>query len=231
MAADDVAVDLELVQAVDASGSVDPDEWQLQLNGVAAAVRDPEVLTAIKSGAHGRIAVAVMAWADATLDKDETDWFLIDSSDSAEAFAKAVEHFPRRVEGGTGIGSALAAAVRLMLYNQYAGARQVVDVSGDGTETPSREEATILLPSGVAMADAYNVTVNGLAITNEVGDLDEYYRSNVATGPGHFVMKAKNYVDFRVAIREKLLREISPDIAEGPSASELALAGSDPSLR
>ena len=37
-------VDLELVLAVDASGSVDEEEFRLQLSGIAAAFRDPDCL-------------------------------------------------------------------------------------------------------------------------------------------------------------------------------------------
>ena len=224
-AADALEVDLELVQAVDASGSVDNDEWRLELDGIAAAIRAPDVLGAIKAGRNGRIAVALMAWADATRQQDISDWFVIDSPASAEAFASAVERFPRRVGGGTGIGSAIAESIRNMHYAPYRAGRQVVDVSGDGSETPAREEASILLPTAIAMANAFAVTVNGLAITVQEPDLEAYYRANVATGPGHFVLRCDRYADYRRAIHMKLLRELSPDVA----AAQLHLAsGSGP---
>jgi Protein of unknown function (DUF1194) len=206
-------VDLQLVQAVDASGSVEPDEWALELNGIAAAFRAADVLAAIKAGPTGRIAVDLMAWADSTIQQDDSGWFVIDSSESAERFARVVETFPRRVEGGTGIGSAIAEAIRLMHYSDFDGARQIVDVSGDGQETKSREEATILLPSGIAMADAFGVTVNGLAITVREHDLADYYRAHVVTGPAHFVLTANTYADYHRAIHAKLLRELSPSVA------------------
>lgn len=208
-----VRVDLQLVQAIDASGSVEPEEWQLQLEGIAAAIRAPDVLAAIKAGSTGRIAVDLMAWADSTRQQDDSGWYLIDSAETAERFARVVETFPRRVEGGTGIGSAIAEAIRLMHYSDYDSARQIVDVSGDGEETKSREEASILLPSGIAMADAFGVTVNGLAITVHEPGLAEYYRANVATGPGHFVIVANAYADYRRAMHAKLLRELSPAVA------------------
>ncbi len=211
-----LTVDLQLVQAVDASGSVEPAEWQLELDGIAAAVRAPDVLAAIQAGRTGRIAIDLMVWADSTRQQDDSGWYVIDSAASAERFALVVESFPRRVEGGTGIGSAIAEAIRLMHYSNYVAARQIVDVSGDGQETKSREEATILLPSGIAMADAFGVTVNGLAITAHEPDLADYYRDNVVTGPGHFVIVANRYADFRRAMHAKLLRELSPAIAQLP---------------
>ena len=81
-------VDVELVQAIDASASVDDEEWRLQLAGIAAAFRDKEVLAAIKAGRTGRIAVALMSWADAAIPKDASDWFIIDSVESADTFAR-----------------------------------------------------------------------------------------------------------------------------------------------
>lgn len=206
-------VDLELVLAVDASGSVDDTEYQLQIQGIAEAFRDEAVQSAIGSGPNGRIAVAIVIWADATLPKDESSWFVVGDRPSALTFADAVSQFPRRVEGGTGIGSAVAYSVRLIADNRFTAPRRVVDVSGDGVETPAREDLTILLPQARMMANAHDVVVNGLAIINEVHDLDDYYRDNVIIGHDSFVMKSRNYEDFKEAIRSKLLREISARIA------------------
>jgi hypothetical protein len=206
-------VDLELVLAVDASGSVDDTEYQLQIQGIAEAFRDEAVHSAIASGPSGRIAVAVVIWADATLPKDESSWFIIGDRPSALTFADAVSQFPRRVEGGTGIGAAVAYSVRLLVDNRFTAPRRVVDVSGDGVETPAREDLTILLPQARLIANAHDVVVNGLAIINEVHDLDQYYRDNVIIGHDSFVIKSRNYEDFREAIRSKLLREISARIA------------------
>lgn len=52
-------VDLELVLAMDASGSISNSEYILQLEGTAAAFRDPAVQSAINSGPTGKIAVSV----------------------------------------------------------------------------------------------------------------------------------------------------------------------------
>src|SRR5690606_33980476 len=57
------AVDLELVLAVDVSGSIDEEEAILQRKGYIEALNHPQVLAAIKSGYHGRIAVIYIEWA------------------------------------------------------------------------------------------------------------------------------------------------------------------------
>jgi hypothetical protein len=56
------AVDLQLVLAVDASGSVDQQRFELQRQGYMAAFRDPRVLGAIRSGATQAIAVTMVQW-------------------------------------------------------------------------------------------------------------------------------------------------------------------------
>jgi hypothetical protein len=211
-------VDVALVQACDTSGSVESREWRLELDGIAAAFRDPTVLAAIKAGPKGRIVAAIMTWADASRPKDMSNWYVIDSAESAEAFAKLVEKFPRRPEGGTGIGSGLAEAVRMILNNGFNASRQIVDISGDGSETPPRE-AAVRLPEAISTADAYGVTVNGLAIVNQEPDIENYYRDHVVTGPGHFVIRADDYKYFAAAYRLKLLRELSAIISdEAPPA-------------
>ena len=55
-------VDVELVLAVDVSGSVDGGEQELQRAGLAAAFRDPEVVDAIRALPLG-VAVALVVWA------------------------------------------------------------------------------------------------------------------------------------------------------------------------
>lgn len=200
-------VDLELVLAVDASGSVNDDEYRLQLIGIAHGFRDPAVRKAIRSGPAKAIAVNLLVWAEPQVPKDMTGWFVIASDDDAERFASAVENFPRRQTGSTAIGEGIAAALRSLAANGIAGTREVVDVSGDGRESVARE-FTVLVDQARTMAIARGVVINGLAIQNEVSDLADYYRRNVQAGPESFVMAAKDYEDFAEAMRRKLLREI-----------------------
>ena len=55
---------------------------------------------------------------------------------------------------------------------------------------------------------AAGITINGLTILNEWPTLDSYFESNVAGGPGHFVVPAADYGAYGEAILRKLLREI-----------------------
>src|SRR5437762_3109846 len=66
-------VDLELVLAADASGSVNDDEYRLQLIGIARAFRDPVVRKAIRSGPAKSIAVNLLVWAEPQVPKDRSE--------------------------------------------------------------------------------------------------------------------------------------------------------------
>ncbi len=205
----DEPVDLELVLAIDASSSVDPTEWTLQQQGYAEAFRDPDIQAAIASGPNKRVALAVVVWADATVPRWDGPWFLLTSPDDSDRFSDFMANLPRIPEGGTGIGMGVAAAIHKLERNGFTSPREVVDVSGDGRETPPRENV-VLMPMAHALAEARGVTVNGLAIINEEDlSLETWYRDNVIAGPGSFVMTATNYSNFATAIKKKLLKEIT----------------------
>ena len=203
----DEIVDLELVLAIDASSSVDDNEWALQMQGYATAFRDQRVQAAIVSGPLKSIAVGIVVWADATVPRWRSDWFLLAGPADAELLAAYMAALPRMAEGGTGIGAGLAAAVRMLDRNGFEAPRQTVDVSGDGRETPPRE-TVVLIPQANAMAWARGVTVNGLAIVNEDLALETWYRDNVIAGQGSFVITAATFEDFAEAIVMKLIKEI-----------------------
>src|ERR1044071_5384740 len=57
-----IMVDLQLVLAVDASGSVSTYRFELQRRGYVAALRNPRVIGAILSGGTRSIAVSMMQW-------------------------------------------------------------------------------------------------------------------------------------------------------------------------
>ena len=55
--------DILLVLAVDASGSISDDRWDLERRGYADAFRDPELIRVIRSGPVGAIAVTLVQWS------------------------------------------------------------------------------------------------------------------------------------------------------------------------
>ena len=199
-------VDVELVIAVDSSASIDDREFFLQMTGIAQAFRDPEVIAAITSGPYRRVAVAAIFWAESGYPSDITPWYVLADAASAERFAGLMERWPRRIAGGTGIGTALLNGVKQLDYNAFEGKRRIIDISGDGRETTMRD-FYITSPQARAMAISRGITVNGLAILNDEPDLDLYYRDEVTGGPDSFVMVAREIEDFAEAMRRKLIRE------------------------
>ncbi len=172
--AKDVAVDLELVLAVDISGSIDEVEARLQREGYVNAIIHPDVLEAIKGGMLRRIAVTYIEWAglyQTTL----VDWHLIEDERSAAIFAQKLLEAPIFTSAWTSISGAINYALPLFQKNGYSGVRQVIDLSGDG---PNNEGE--MMPAARDRAVAAGVTVNGLPIVNDRPS--PYDRSGVAVG-------------------------------------------------
>ena len=207
--AEEIAVDLELVLAVDASGSVDETEYQLQMQGLAQALQSPAVLDAIAQGNLKRIAVVVVIWAEGNRPKEALPWALIDGADAAAAYGAFVMQAPRSLpNGGTGIGKALFFAAQQFEQNGFVAPRQVIDLSGDGRET-APADWSLGPEEGRAYARSKGVVINALAIENEDPELSDYYSRFVISGTGAFVMAASDYQSFAAALERKLMREIS----------------------
>jgi hypothetical protein len=200
----DAKVDVALVLAIDCSYSVDSGEHRLQMEGFGAALQSPEVLKAIQSGAHQRIAVIVYQWSDVGSQRIIVPWTIIDDKQSAEIVGNTLAQGRRVVaEGGTGISSAL-----MFGYTLFADApratRQVIDLATDG-----RNNMGVPTPQARDAIVAQGVTINGLAIINEWPTLDRYLENQVSGGDENFVEKAANYDDFGSAMLRKLVKEIT----------------------
>ena len=80
-------VDLLLVLSSDVSRSVDHPKFLLQREGYASAISDPQVLDAIKSGPHQRIAICFVEWSGFGAQKLVIDWTLIDGPAAARCWS------------------------------------------------------------------------------------------------------------------------------------------------
>lgn len=198
-------VDLALVLAVDASGSVDMHRFELQKLGYAAAFRNPRVLNAIRSGLNQSISVTMFQWTGPRLQVHVIPWTLIKDEASANAFADAIEATPRRLfGGGTSISGAIDYGRLLLLQSPFTPTRRVIDVSGDGSNNSGR---SVTFARDEAARDG--IGVNGLPILSIEPGLDHYYRDYVIGGPGAFMVPADSYDTFADAILKKLITEIA----------------------
>ena len=224
-AAEDLPVDLELVLAVDISLSMDEDEQRLQRDGYAAAFRHPEIIEAIRSGPHGRIAATYVEWAGENFQRTVVPWTLIDGPSTAVPFADKLAAAPIEQTYRTSISGALIYASGLFDNNGYQG-RTVIDVSGDGANNQG-------ISVEVARDDAVRrgITINGLPLLLKPGsfdgyfemvNLDDYYADCVIGGTGAFIVPVRKTSEFVPAIRRKLVMEIAGLRGEPPSVVRVA---------
>lgn len=202
-----VPVDLELSFVVDASGSIDQEEIQLQRQGYADALANPQVQRAIASGFLRSIAVTYIEFAADQCVWQWLNWTRISDLPSARAAGAKIMAAPREFcSGGNAIGDAVAFATNSTLENGFDGTRKVIDVSGDGPDTTG----AIAVEDARAVALANGFTINGLVIHRpSMPELGDYYRSSITGGPRSFVIKAENRRSFADAIVKKLILEIS----------------------
>jgi len=209
-------VDLELVLVSDVSRSIDDSEFDLQKHGYATAFTDRDVLTAIKAGPIGAIAVQYIEFASSYEVKTVVDWAVIRDDDSANAFTQKLLEAPRSYWGRTAIGSGIEAAMKALAESGFEAQRRVIDVCGDGTNNNGPDVGSVR-----DEAVEKGITINGLAIINDhpvswtyahvqpPGGLDKYYRENVAGGIGTFVLVVHDFQSFGAAIKRKLINEIA----------------------
>ena len=208
-------VDLELVLAIDTSTSVDAREFALQSQGLADAFLHPDVVAAIRFAGPQGVAVTVIQWACEARQATAVDWQVVRDGRTAADLSARIQASPRLIRGLTDIAGAIGYSATAIETNNYLGARQVIDISGDGSSDAHRSEAAR------DAANARGMTINGLVIHNKDIDLGElanidlrdHYANHVIGGPGAFLMSAKNFEDFRTAIRAKLVREITGPVS------------------
>ena len=153
------AVDLQLVLAVDASGSVSNERFILQQRGYSSAFRNPRLLEAIRSGTIRSIAVTMTQWTGSEQQIQVVPWRRIGDEASMLAFADAIDDAPRQLfGGGTSISGAIDHAMTLFPKSGFMGERRVIDISGDGANNRGRAAAE-------ARDDAVRagIGINGLA--------------------------------------------------------------------
>lgn len=196
----DQACDLALVLAVDVSGSVDPQEYRIQMDGLAAGLRDWQVRTAL---VEAKARLALVQWSGTSRQELSIPWTVITEDAAVEQFAAAVEAAPRPwLNYSTAIGEMLAVALPLFAQVPEC-TRRVVDVSGDGKSNEGRDPAH--LKAALSFA---NVTVNAIAIEASEVDLAAYFFEHVIHGVGAFVVYAATFEVYPEQIRRKLLREV-----------------------
>lgn len=194
------ACDVALTFAVDVSSSINEQEYAVQMEGLAEALRDPIIADVL---VRGQSALSVVQWSGYGQQNVSVEWTTLARPDDLDAFTAAIETAPRAwSEYPTAIGEALE-FVRAAFDGAPSCTRRVIDISGDGR---SNEGAGPHLQR--AMLKAYDITVNALVIKDEDEALPEYFRDSVISGADAFVLTANGHSSFAETMRRKLYREL-----------------------
>ncbi|MCG6883550.1 MAG: DUF1194 domain-containing protein, partial [Silicimonas sp.] len=205
-----IEVDVELALMVDVSRSMGPNELEIQRRGYAEAIVSDEVVGAILNSFTGRIAITYVEWAGYGSNRVIVPWTLIDSREAAEQVADLLEsNFPYGMRR-TSITGAIEFASADISSNEYEGLRQVIDISGDG---PNNQGGSVEAARDRAIGAG--LVINGLPLMTQDGDafwsiedLDLYYEACVIGGPGAFVIPVRDWREFPLAVRRKLVLEL-----------------------
>jgi hypothetical protein len=219
------AIQTVLSLAIDVSGSVDGTEYDLQMDGYAAAFNSMAIKNYLDA-ATDDVAVQVVFFGTAAgYAPSLTTFTILSDSASATAFSNTLANLARPFQGNTNIAAGINFARTAMLAfvanaanDVLPDARLIIDVSGDGEQnvTPTSQ-----LSTAVTTTENAGITINGLAIvTPQFPNLDDYYNSDVITSDG-FVIPADNFADFSSAVQTKILREIT-GTGEVPEPASIA---------
>ena len=202
---------LALALAMDVSRSVDGRDYRIQADGLADALMDPAVRRAFLSGDEP-VAFALYEWSGLADQAVVEDWAMVADEAALDALAARMRALTRPDERHlTALGAALDYGLDLLRRAPDC-RRRVLDVSGDGQNNEGPPPAR-----SYAREDWSGITVNGLAIGEHESQLPQYFARNLLHGPGAFVELAPRQSDFPAAIRRKLIRELTDQVAEARS--------------
>ncbi len=199
-------VAIELVLAMDCSASIDSREFRLQVEGLQAAFRDPEVLQAVDNLQPFGVAIAVTQWGAAGETHVTVPFTHLANARDAKAFGFRIGLIQRWIRASeTSIATGINDARVSIASNAFEGQRKVIDVSGDG-----QDNGAVDLEAARLAAKASGIVINGLPISAEDKTLAAYYAQHVIMGADSFTEPATGFNDFARAMKQKLLRELRP---------------------
>ena len=203
-----------LALALDVSGSVDSREYRLQLDGLAAALLDPDVGYAILAQPGRPVHIAVYEWSGPQYQRLLLGWTEIVSGDTLERVSAHLAGLQRHpAPPGTALGNAMEFGAALLREGPQC-RKRTLDISGDGKSNfgPHPRDIRNRLASQALTINGLVIGADAPEIGNtrqvEIAELSAYYNAWVITGPDAFVETAIGFEDYRMAMTRKLLREL-----------------------
>ncbi len=203
-----------LALGLDVSGSVDSREYQLQLHGLAAALRRTEVAQLLLANPATPVRLAIYEWSEAGHQRLLLNWTEIRRASDLDLIAARLDAVERSAAPqGTAVGSAMLFGAELLAAQSECW-RRTLDLSGDGKHNlgPHPRDVKKTLQNA-------RITINGLVIGADdpshgdkryvqVGELSAYYNAWVIFGPDAFVEVALGFEAYEDAMTRKLIREL-----------------------
>jgi hypothetical protein len=208
--ADDVWTDVNIVTGLDLSGSIEARDAQIQVDGIAMAIRSPEIIAAIQRGNYGRIGFAVFVWADGNYPVLVT-WRLIASQQDALAVSRELSdrlHFilgsdvVMKLGALTDLSGAIDYGGEMLRAAPFATSHRIINIVGNGIDNvgegaqPARDRMV-----------AQGMTINGVTLGHDQS-IYEYFKREVIGGPKAFVFTANNPGSLVDVLARKFVTEI-----------------------
>lgn len=215
-AADELVTDANIITGLDVSSSINAQETILQINGMADAIRAPEVLSAIQHGRHGRIGFAVFVWGDGEF-PELVSWRVIGSEEEAAAASGEIRSRLETILATatttvgylTNLSGAMEHAAEMLNTSPFTSQRAIVNIIGNGTDNVG--EHPMRARDGLV---ARGVTINGVVVGGNPAVIS-YYRSQVIGGRTAFVLSADTPEAVAQVFALKFLSEIALNIPPG----------------
>jgi len=187
----------DLAFLIDVSGSVDPAEYVLQLEGFARALENPNLIPH-----DGTVAISVIQFGRSV--RVDLPLTLISSTASATTLAAQIRALDRNGLGNsTAVGDAVMAATQEFIKNARTDARQALCVSTDGLPNVGLSIDAAIVNAQSAGVDELDVIVIGSPT------LVSFYESRVfGGGPG--VAFAQDFVEFSTLVGDKIGDVLQP---------------------
>nr|WP_106607046.1 DUF1194 domain-containing protein [Shimia abyssi] len=211
-----------LALGLDVSGSVDAQEYQLQLQGLAGALQHDEVQSVLLAMPSHPVRLAVFEWSGPDDQRVLLPWTEVVDPASLTAITRSLSTTQRtQMDPSTALGSAKQFGAALLDHHPECWKR-TLDLSGDGFSNTGPLPRDVKMPGGQ--------TVNALVIGSDdapqgdtrqtdIAALSSYFHAWVIEGPDAFVETALGFADFERAMVRKLKRELQGlSLATGPAA-------------
>ncbi|WP_119304216.1 DUF1194 domain-containing protein [Dongia deserti] len=208
--ADSVRTDANIVTGLDLSGSIEAPDARLQMDGIAMAIRSPQIIAAIKYGTHGRIGFALFVWADGNYPVLAA-WRLISSPEEALAVSEEVAEQLRAIRASdivvrlgalTDVSGAIDYGREMLQAAPFDTNHRIINIVSNGVDNVG-EHAWLARDRAIAQG----VTINGIALGRD-RTIYDYFKREVIGGPQAFVFSATDPEHMVEVLARKFTTEI-----------------------